>query len=196
MRIFLNGAVEAAAPVAIDEKTLVASLIQIFPSDYKDKKLNDRVGVDVKAPNKFAVDFKDFHAGSDSAELIESLINLLTALACTFVGSITYYGDYNGRYELDSNLENGYRCLTEDECAVEDADDDDLARQLESRGYIVCSEHDDVKDLLTTMLMIITVMPEIQTDTGDAEHDAAMEKICGAMDDIKTALNGLGIDVG
>ena len=70
-------------------------------------------------------------------ETLEELIKELKPLGYVLNGYVTYYGDRDGAIEVKDNKATK---LTADEVAIKNAADEDLIRELKSRGYKVIEE--------------------------------------------------------
>ena len=70
----------------------------------------------------------------DIERKLNKVVDAFTALDISIDVSVNYYGDYNGRYIVrDGELVD----LDENEVAVMESNDDDLIKELESRGYTI-----------------------------------------------------------
>ncbi len=75
-------------------------------------------------------------------DIEKDLTNLVDALVedgITVEGSVNYYGDYEGRYDVCAT---GVTPFDRDAVAIRDADDATLIAELESRGFIVTKKED------------------------------------------------------
>ena len=70
-------------------------------------------------------------------ETLKELIKELKPLGYLLNGYVTCYGDYDGAIEVKDNK---VTKLTADEVAIKNAADEDLIRELKSRGYKVIEE--------------------------------------------------------
>lgn len=73
----------------------------------------------------------------DIEDELSSIVNLFGVFDVPIDVNIKYWGDYNGIYVVrDKNLVD----LDEDEVAIVEANDNDLIKKLENRGYKVTKE--------------------------------------------------------
>ncbi len=76
----------------------------------------------------------EINEDGDIEEKLRKVVNVFTALDIYINVSVNYYGDYEGRYIVsDGDLVD----LDKTEVAIMDSDDNDLIKELESRGYKV-----------------------------------------------------------
>ena len=110
------------------------------PSDWRSTLVNilNAEGIttendDVYIEGEYAIrELEEFHG--DIEDELSSIVNLFSVFNVPIDVNIKYWGDYNGIYIVrDKNLVN----LDEDEVAIVEANDDDLIKELESRGYKV-----------------------------------------------------------
>ena len=67
-------------------------------------------------------------------DVLIKLADDLREIGYTMSGSISYYGDYDGRIDID---EDGVENIPIEDTALHDASDEELIGILEGRGYIV-----------------------------------------------------------
>ena len=67
-------------------------------------------------------------------ETIQNVIDEIAPLGYVLDGYVNYSGDWEGRVEI---INNKVTDLSLEECAICDADDETLIRELVSRGYVV-----------------------------------------------------------
>lgn len=125
MNIWLNGELETSQPLT---EEAVKAIEEIFA---------DSCGCDsvFAALHGTKIGITDFLTGSYADDLIAELVEKLSDLGITLEGSVSYYGDYDGRYKF--NGDGTFADLDKDECAIADASDESLIAEIESRGYIV-----------------------------------------------------------
>lgn len=74
----------------------------------------------------------------DIERKLNKVVDAFTALDISIDVSVSYYGDYNGRYIVrDGELVD----LDKTEVAIMDSSDNDLIKELENRGYTVTKEN-------------------------------------------------------
>lgn len=84
-------------------------------------------GNELEVNEFYAWDFDDY------------LKQLFTETAYVFNGTVSYYGDFDGRYDVtDNNVEN----IAREDFTLHDADDETLISILESGGYKVIRKGD------------------------------------------------------
>lgn len=114
------------------------------PSDWKSTLVNilNAVGIttendDVYIEGEYAIrELEEFHG--DIEDELSSIVNSFSDFDVPIDVYIKYWGDYNGIYIVrDKNLVD----LDEDEVAIVESNDDDLIKELESRGYTVTKEN-------------------------------------------------------
>lgn len=80
----------------------------------------------------------EINEDGDIEEKLRKVVNVFTALDIYINVSVNYYGDYEGRYIVsDGDLVD----LDKTEVAIMDSSDNDLIKELESRGYTVTKEN-------------------------------------------------------
>lgn len=114
------------------------------PSNWKSTLVNilNAVGIttendDVYIEGEYAIrELEEFYG--DIEDELSSIVNSFGDFDVPIDVNIKYWGDYNGIYVVrDKNLVD----LDEDEVAIVEANDDDLIKELESRGYTVTKEN-------------------------------------------------------
>lgn len=83
--------------------------------------------------NKNVIEINEIQEYSFENTLVE-LADDLREIGYTMSGSISYYGDYDGRIDID---EDGVEDIPIEDFALHDASDEELIEILENRGYIV-----------------------------------------------------------
>jgi len=79
------------------------------------------------------IEFVEYYC-TDLDESFEFIINHLAPLGYVLNGSVEYYYDFEGRYDIK---ENKVTAMTKEEAIISDADDRTLISELERRGYTV-----------------------------------------------------------
>ena len=77
---------------------------------------------------------------------LESIVKELSENGILADGTIQYYGDYDGRYEIHNGI---MEALDEDECALRDTSDKELLREVKRR----CEISDDFVSLICGRLL-------------------------------------------
>lgn len=80
------------------------------------------------------IEFDDLGAG-DITDDLEAAVHELYEAGYRTEGTITYYGDYDGGYEISENGE--LSVYSEEDWIIHNAGDDDLIYELRRRGYTV-----------------------------------------------------------
>lgn len=76
----------------------------------------------------------EINEDGDIERKLNKVVDAFTALDISIDVNVNYYGDYEGRYIVsDGDLVD----LDKTEVAIMDSDDNDLIKELESRGYKV-----------------------------------------------------------
>lgn len=82
-----------------------------------------------------AVDFNDFRGNSSFPSQLESAVSELVARNLPVEGQISFYGDSEGA--LFVRADGTVELFDEEQATIKNAYDDDLAKELRSRGYVV-----------------------------------------------------------
>ena len=80
-----------------------------------------------------AIEFVEYY-GANLDESFEFIIKHLAPLGYVLNGSVEYYYDFEGRYDIK---ENKVTAMTKEEAIISDAYDRTLISELERRGYTV-----------------------------------------------------------
>ena len=92
---------------------------------------------DVYIEGAYAIrEFEEFHG--DIEDELSSIVNSFGVFDVPVDVDIKYWGDYNGMYIVRNGILVG---LDENEVAVMESNDNDLIKELESRGYKVTKEN-------------------------------------------------------
>lgn len=92
---------------------------------------------DVYIEGTYAIrEFEEFHG--DIEDELSSIVNSFGVFDVPVDVNIKYWGDYNGMYIVRNGV---LVDLDENEVSVMESDDNDLIKELESRGYTITKEN-------------------------------------------------------
>ena len=113
---FNQGEIKINKPIVPKAKEIIIRCLDICEKD---------IGYD-----RIYIDFQQYDLEND----IEKMINELRPFRYLLNGSISYFGDSEGRIDITDNI---VEVIPIEEYALHDATDEDLIRILEGRGYVV-----------------------------------------------------------
>lgn len=134
MTCYYNGELEI-----LNGRTADEAVRQIFAK--RDLNGANATGAAVRYINQF-IDFNDMTVGYFLLDDLTAAVAELHALGYQMEGSVTYYGDYDGAYEI--KLDGTVEQYDPDDWAVHQYDDAGLIAELERRGYTVTKARNEV----------------------------------------------------
>ena len=94
----------------------------------------------------------DEYCKSDFETVIANVIEEIKTLGYVLNGNIDYFGEYDGRVVIEDN---NVTVMSEDECVINDAGDQELITELESRGYEVTIKGRNLTPLLINFIGVL-----------------------------------------
>ena len=134
------------------------------------------------------IEFYEYYC-NELNESIEFIIEHLAPLGYVLNGSIEYYYDWEGRYDIKDNK---VTILSKEEMIICDADDAMLAKELEKRGFAVIKKGDHMDRERLMYLAGRAIGELIYGDGWDA--DEMKEWVKNEFDMTEEELKELGVD--